>query len=356
MEYPLDGILPHMIALNHIGDQINDTFRLEDTDVLIANDRHQMHLDLMKSVLKNWEGHIPNDFNHGGKLLCPSQISYQTNKPQVLISLLDDTSYDFLNMELHSIGLRIMPSTNPSSEPFTPSILKHLDTLFTCLESGKAFLDKILSMPLTRYRHISFIHWMRLPYVLVIVSKLSFPSPQHTASQWDTQKAQDRVRLDLYLESLCYRMQSITSSLPNAEPDFFATLKLILEKTGHWYLRKTHSATAEDDGGAAATAATEQSPLEIIQNPHENGGQSVQQENQPPHLTPTLTPTSQPQSAPLTPTRMNPPDPAAFNYPPDMDDMSSFLAPFDDSFWTSELFGGGFGPMDPPNSGGEYQT
>lgn len=359
MEYPLDAILPHMIALNHIGDQINDTFRLEDTDVLIANDRHQMHLDLMKSVLNNWESQNPNDLNHGGKLLCPSQISHQKTKPQVLISLLDDTSYDFLNMELHSIGLRITPSTNPSSESFTTSITKHLDTLFTCLESGKAFLDKLLSMPVTRYRHICFIHWMRLPYVLVIVSKLSFPSPQHTASQWDTQKAQDRVRLDLYLESLCYRMQSITSSLPNAEPDFFATLKLILEKTRHWYMRKTRSATAEDDGETAATTATEQSPLEIIQNPHENGSQSFHQENQPPHqhnnnLTPTLTPTSQPPPAPATPQDMNPPDPAAFNYSPDIDDLSSFLGPFDDSFWNSELFDGGFGPMDPPNSLGEY--
>lgn len=202
---------------------------------------------------------------------------------------------------------------------------------------------------------------MRLPYVLVIVSKLSFPSPQHAASQWDTQKAQDRVRLDLYLESLCYRMQSITSSLPNAEPDFFATLKLILEKTRHWYMRKTHLATAEDNGEAAATPATEQSPLEIIQNPHENGSQPRYQENKPTYhhsnnLTTTLTPISQPPLASATSPHMNSHDPAVFNYSPDMDDMSSFLAPFDDSFWNSELFDGGFGPMNPPILGGEYPT
>lgn len=255
-------------------------------------------------------------------------------------------------MELHSIGLRITPGTTISSSPFAASIPKHLDTLFTCLESGKAFLNKILSMPVTRYRYISFIHWMRLPYVLVIISKLSFPSPQHTASQWDTQKAQDHVRLDLYLESLCYRMQSITSSLPNTEPDFFSTLKLILEKTRYWYMRKTHSAT--EDGGEAVATATEQSPLEVIQNPHENGSQSTYHENQAPpqhhNITPTLTPTSQP------PPHMIPPDHAAFNNSLDMDDMSSFLAPFDDSFWNSELFDSGFGPMDLPNSGGEYLT
>lgn len=77
MEYPLDGMLPHMIALNHIGDQVHDAFRLEDTDVLLANGRHQLHLDLMKSVFSNWESHTPNDFNHRGKLPRPSQISYQ---------------------------------------------------------------------------------------------------------------------------------------------------------------------------------------------------------------------------------------------------------------------------------------
>lgn len=66
MESPFDEMLPHMITLNHIGDQIHDTFRLEDTDVLIANDRHKMHLDLMKSVLDNWKSQIPEDFNHAG--------------------------------------------------------------------------------------------------------------------------------------------------------------------------------------------------------------------------------------------------------------------------------------------------
>lgn len=280
--------------------------------------------------------------------------------PILLILLLDDPSYDFLNMELHSIGLRITPSVNSSSELFTASIPKHLDTLFTCLESGKAFLDKILYMPVTRYRHISFVHWMRLPYVLVILSKLSFPSPQHIASQWDTRKAQDRVRLDLCLESLCYRMQSITCSLPNTEPDFFATLKLILEKTRYWYMRKTQ-VTAEDEGETAATTATEQSPLEIIRNPHENSNKSTHHETQPPHhytnnITPTLTPTSQPPPVSATPPRMNPLDSDDFNYSPNFDDMSSFLAPFDDSFWNSELFDGGFGPIDTSNSGGEYPT
>lgn len=277
----------------------------------------------------------------------------------MLILLLDDPSYDFFNMELHSIGLRITPSAASSSDLFTAYIPKHLDTLFTCLESGKAFLDKILYMPVARYRHISFVHWMRLPYVLIVVSKLSFPSPEHTASQWDTRKAQDRVRLDICLESLCYRMQSITSSRQNTEPDFFATLKLILEKARHWYMRKTHSVTAEVGSETAATTATEQSPLEIIQNPHENGNQSTHHENKHPHhysnnLTPTLTPTSQPLTVPATPPAVNPPDPAGSNYSPDLDDMSGFLAPFDDSFWNSELFDGGFGPIDTSNSGVGY--
>lgn len=146
----------------------------------------------------------------------------------------------------------------------------HLDTLLSCLESGRQFLDKILSVPVSDYHYISFVEWMRLPYVLIIVARLSFPNENHIPG-WDVRAAQDRVRLDLYLESLCYRMQNLTTfnRVTQPNPDFWLSLSMIMEKTKLWYLRKTRPATDSGSipGSATASGLNEESPLEHIQDP-----------------------------------------------------------------------------------------
>ena len=43
---------------------------------------------------------------------------------------------------------------------------------------------------------------MRLPRVLAIICKLCVPSNNYTDIHWDYHTAQERVRVDLYLESL----------------------------------------------------------------------------------------------------------------------------------------------------------
>ncbi|KAF7507282.1 hypothetical protein GJ744_010716 [Endocarpon pusillum] len=89
----------------------------------------------------------------------------------------------------------------------------------------------------------------------------------------DIRTAQEQVRLDLYLESLCYRMSSITTfnGASQPHPDFFLSLKMILERTRHWYVRKTRVANVGDSATTAATRdpADGDSPLEIIRDPHE---------------------------------------------------------------------------------------
>lgn len=252
------------------------------------------------------------------------------------VIVLKDISYDFVNMELHSIGLRMTPGPSMSPNDFgAADSANYLDLLFSCLECGKSYLEKLLSMPTAQYRQLSFIQWMRLPYVLIIISKLSFPSPMHTAVHWNVRTAQERVRLDLYIESLCYRMQSITTSgaLPHSNPDFFLSLKMILERTRDWYVRKTRSPAATTGEGEA----NEESPLEVIRDPHEDGQNAAattnDEDNNPYRQTQSTT-------APV--------EPVAFiaNAAPlssDFTNMDGFLENLDDPFWTSDFFVSGLG-------------
>lgn len=61
-EFPSDNIIPHMISLYHIGDQIYAAFTSEDTDNLDVDQvRLRMHVQLLQSQLKDWRRGIVQD-------------------------------------------------------------------------------------------------------------------------------------------------------------------------------------------------------------------------------------------------------------------------------------------------------
>lgn len=156
-------------------------------------------------------------------------------------------------MEVHSVGLHRKPSSPKDGIHSTPSSTDtfHLDLLLSCLQAAKAYLDILLAMPATHYRLLAFVEWLRLPRVLAIICKLCVPSNNYTDIHWDYRSAQERVRVDLYLESLCYRMHSLTTFDNTSQPlpDFWILLKRLFERIRSWYMHKMRSSTEE-----AATA------------------------------------------------------------------------------------------------------
>ena len=160
-----------------------------------------------------------------------------------------DLLYNFISMEIHSVGLRTKPSSSRDGIYSAPSLTDtfHLDLLLSCLQAAKAYLDTMLAMSVTHYRLLSFVEWMRLPRVLAIICKLCDPSNNQTGIHWDYHTAQERVRVDLYLESLCYRMHSLTTFDNTSQPlpDFWILLKTLLERIRSWYMHKIQSSTEE---------------------------------------------------------------------------------------------------------------
>ena len=160
-----------------------------------------------------------------------------------------DLSYNFISMEVHSVGLYRDPSSSRDGIQLAPSSTDtfHLDLLISCLQAAKAYLDTLLAVSTTHYRLLSFVDWMRLPRVLAIICKLCIPSTTYTDIHWDYRTAQERVRVDLYLESLCYRMQSLTTFDNTSQPlpDFWILLKTLLERIWSWYMHRIRSSTEE---------------------------------------------------------------------------------------------------------------
>jgi hypothetical protein len=138
-------------------------------------------------------------------------------------------------MLLHSVALRPQPSDQPICADSS-----QLNALLSAFESGKQFLDTLLLFPAHEYHLISFSEWMRLPTVIMTIARLCMPTDAHVAAGWNVKDAQDRVRLDLCLESFCYRMLSLSTydKHKQSHPDFWHAMRLIVDVTKTWYLRK----------------------------------------------------------------------------------------------------------------------
>jgi hypothetical protein len=163
-------------------------------------------------------------------------------------------------MQLHAVGLRPLPV---EVLQFGQCAAQRNEMLLT-LEAGRRFLDTLLEFPVDDYHIISFSDWMRVPHVVVTLSRLCIPNNSHASIPWDAKAAQGRVRLDLYLESLCHRMQGLSTydKVKQPHPDFWRAMHMILDLTRVWYSRrirgekKTPHTAASYDGANNATIIT----------------------------------------------------------------------------------------------------
>jgi hypothetical protein len=213
-EYESDAIICHLISLRQIDDQIHDTlFAREAQHLSLADARTSMHMRFMEAQLDTWK-------RESSGAAC-----------QRLLIL----SSSFTDLWLHSIALRRQPVQQPVIAEST-----QVNALLSALEAGKRFMDALLSFPAHEYHIISFSEWMRLPTVIMTVARLCMPTEAHTAAGWDVKAAQDRVRLDLCLENLCYRMQSLSTYVQGKQqhPDFWYAMRFINDLTKAWYMRK----------------------------------------------------------------------------------------------------------------------
>ena len=165
-------------------------------------------------------------------------------------------------MQLHSIALRPVDSSIP---PVIADSTR-LNALLATLEACKRYLDTVITLPVSEYHLISFIEWMRLPNVIITLARLCMPNASLAEAQWDVKMAHERGRLDLYLDSLCYRMQGLSTynRLDGSPVDFWFAMRLIMELTRAWFVRKIgpKSATSASTTSALPTPDTMQSSSE----------------------------------------------------------------------------------------------
>ncbi|KAF2743330.1 hypothetical protein M011DRAFT_431426 [Sporormia fimetaria CBS 119925] len=239
-EYSSDRVISRLIGLRRIDDQVHDAFLAGEVAHLpITDSRIHYNLGMIESQLQDWNN--DRDADDDNRTL--------------------DLTYAFTDMQLHLVGLRPIP---PESLPYVQTSMQ-LSALVSILEAGKRYLDTLISFPASEYHLISFPEWQRLPHVVVNISRLCIPNESYAAVQWDAKAAQERVRLDLYLESLCYRMQSLTTfsfdKSKGTPLDFWQVMHMIMDLTRAWYCRKI-------SGKKTATPAQQQTTPDNLPTPN----------------------------------------------------------------------------------------
>ena len=148
-----------------------------------------------------------------------------------------DLTYHHCSMELYNHTLKCTEVCRNTPTRQGLRLSDPSDTAEQCLHAAQGFLDTLMTWSVDEYHFLTFTDWMRLPCVVMTVCKLSFPSETTMTGE---HIVQDRVRLGLYLESLCYRMQTLKTSRPPKKnvPDFWTAMQMILELVRAWYSQK----------------------------------------------------------------------------------------------------------------------
>jgi hypothetical protein len=255
-EYDSDETISHLITLRQLDDQIQDTLYSDDAVNLPLSDaRTLMHVRFLEGQLDTWK----RDSQGAGAQRCKFSYCWCVQKHIADHNSVLNLSSSFTDMLLHSVAIR--PSLNEESSSTADST--QLNALLSTLEAGKRFLDALLSYPMDEYHLISFSEWMRLPTVIMTVARLCMPTNANITSGWDFKTAQERVRLDLCLEALCYRMQQLSTydKTKKSHPDFWFAMRFINDLTKNWYMRKIKPPISAQPtpGGVTTHASSERS-------------------------------------------------------------------------------------------------
>lgn len=249
-DFATDELMQPLISLSRIDDCVQDMVPSDGTDEeSILNPG--MNMKLLEQHLEQWKSDVE-----------------QCRDTSKLLEL----SFAYTDLELHAIALRPATNSYPSGSfpenfaygqqsPHTPENIDHINALSRTLEAGKRFLDALLALSPDTYPHLCFNVWLKLPHVILTLTRLCMPNNRHLDMiAWDVKAAQERVRLDLYLESLCYRMQNLSpvggwDGRRETMLDFWRAMNMILDLTKTWYVKKIRTST-NHLGRGARTAST----------------------------------------------------------------------------------------------------
>lgn len=112
---------------------------------------------------------------------------------------------------------------------------------YKCLEACKAFFEYLLSLPEENFLAFTTLHWTVVVHSTLVLTRLTFAMASDLG--WDPKTTRANIPMVMYLDCLCWRLQSLSSNSDEAEksPQSFDPLyifRVVLESLKNSYLRR----------------------------------------------------------------------------------------------------------------------
>ncbi|ATZ52186.1 hypothetical protein BCIN_07g06800 [Botrytis cinerea B05.10] len=177
-----------IVILERVADRINDTWTAKSypqMDVFSTD----LYVQLFTSELDTWKRNVPESI---------------TSSP--LLALY----HKYTHFSIYTHSLRLLRRPYRPFVPGTTEAIPSPDHLDTCLRLGASYFQHILSLPPKDYTHFNLIHWSQLVHSLVALVRLTFVIAH--VENWSAETTREKVGLSMYLESLCFRFNSLSSN------------------------------------------------------------------------------------------------------------------------------------------------
>ncbi|KFY07873.1 hypothetical protein V492_06757 [Pseudogymnoascus sp. VKM F-4246] len=216
-EYETDSLILPLLQIQRLGDEFNDLLLPANLDYSSSSSLEQARMH-MRTFREKRDEVLPNEISDCLPLSLASHLS-----------------------ALHVYEMGILSKNMVNKEKLdgenATSMSTRLDVMMACLDSARSYVETFLSFSLSEYPKLAVPQWWGLIGSIYILYVLSIGTPQ--LPLWDVCIARDKVKLEIYLDLLCYRMQSITGSTMEAPAgrDLFSLMGPIFENVKASYER-----------------------------------------------------------------------------------------------------------------------
>lgn len=227
-EYDTDVLILPLLRMQVLGDEYHDI--LLPTNFAYSGPQSSVRLEATMSQFR-------------AKMDEILQLSTATTEEHHLIRTL---ASHFSSSQAHEMDLLNPCLSNKcpdrgsrdSEVGMEPPASSQNDVLTVCLHAAVAFLETFLSLPPTEYEKLSVLQWWGLICNTAFLYRLSLGTPQLRA--WNVAAARSVAKLEIYIDLLCYRLQSVTRSSPTEAPagrDLFSLMGPIFANVKATYER-----------------------------------------------------------------------------------------------------------------------
>lgn len=228
-----------IVKLQRLSEKIAESYSYSATDTRASTDpfKDEVNIQVFHSELQDWRRSTSDFFRNIRSFILSCGVLALTISIAIVC-----IAEKFAAIQIYSYQLGFLRRPYRVHLQQTAGVQNANPAYLTsCLEASKKFFEYLLSLTEVTYATFSVVQWASIVQGILILSRLTFLMASTLG--WDSETTRSNIPLVMYLDALCYRFQSITSTpqqgvdLPK-NPDAVYVMKKMLESVKKSYERR----------------------------------------------------------------------------------------------------------------------